>query len=467
MALSLSQRLGLTRWSAGTDPFSRSQLDTDHARLDDLAAMDVQVNALTDRPAPAIRGRYCWVVNDRTLWRDTGDTWHQISESDAGGAPLIRRAVTADKPAGDAPSTYPLGLSSLTTAAQGAWPATNLAVITQRPTTGRATQWVTQQTTGRMWVRSQNTTDAWGRFSEAMEALRFTSTTRPTTDLYDGLRGNETDTGATVVWSAARNRWEYTQTLRFLSTARPVAGLYDGLIGFETDTGTTVIWQAAGNRWVPASQTFNFSEVPRFATQAARNTAATAFVAAGGALADGMLSWTDDSGLWLRRGGAWVIIDPKTALVMRAQRTINTDNFGSGSWQSHGSDVNWSEVDPWGMRGSGARLVAPWPGWYDMKAAVGFQQNATGGRGIQLLPINADGTPNTALGIGEGGGQPVILQLSQASATTSTVVGGSHEFELPAGGIVIVQSYQESGVPLTVTTLRVSAKYLGPGPSFS
>lgn len=47
MAVTPSSRLGLTRWSAGGDPFTRAQLDADHAILDKLAHVLNRVVATT------------------------------------------------------------------------------------------------------------------------------------------------------------------------------------------------------------------------------------------------------------------------------------------------------------------------------------------------------------------------------------------------------------------------------------
>jgi hypothetical protein len=46
--------------------------------------------------------------------------------------------------------------------------------------------------------------------------------------------------------------------------------------------------------------------VPKSATTSARDTAYTAYVAAGGTLADGRTCETDDAGYWTRLNGAWV-----------------------------------------------------------------------------------------------------------------------------------------------------------------
>lgn len=82
MAVTLSPRLGITRWSAGADPLSRAQLDADHAALDLLTALDAQ-GTLAARPAAGIRGRYYYATDTGILSRDTGAAW--VSVNDHGG----------------------------------------------------------------------------------------------------------------------------------------------------------------------------------------------------------------------------------------------------------------------------------------------------------------------------------------------------------------------------------------------
>lgn len=74
MAVTASPRLGVTRWSAPADPFTRSQLDGDHGTLDTLAAIDL-TGELAARPAAGIRGRYYFATNTGALYRDTGTAW--------------------------------------------------------------------------------------------------------------------------------------------------------------------------------------------------------------------------------------------------------------------------------------------------------------------------------------------------------------------------------------------------------
>lgn len=90
MTVSSSPRLGLTRWSSADDPFSRGQLDGDHADLDNLVAIDLQVASLNARPAAAIRGRFCTVDDGSTTprtYRDTGTRWVEVNLPTYGGTP--------------------------------------------------------------------------------------------------------------------------------------------------------------------------------------------------------------------------------------------------------------------------------------------------------------------------------------------------------------------------------------------
>lgn len=77
MAESDSPRLGLRRWSAGTDSPSRTEFDTGHANLDDLTAIDKQ-GTFAARPAAAVRGTYYWDTTNNYLWRDNGTTWFTV-----------------------------------------------------------------------------------------------------------------------------------------------------------------------------------------------------------------------------------------------------------------------------------------------------------------------------------------------------------------------------------------------------
>lgn len=73
-----SPRLGITRWSAGTDPFTRAQLDGDHAALDDLTAIDVQGANEAARPTVGTRGRFYTAADTGQTWRDSGTVWREV-----------------------------------------------------------------------------------------------------------------------------------------------------------------------------------------------------------------------------------------------------------------------------------------------------------------------------------------------------------------------------------------------------
>lgn len=79
MPIGSTTRLGLTTYSAGTDPFlDRSTYNNDMAALDADVAIDMQ-GTLAGLPAPGVRGRYYWVTDaPGYLLRDTGVAWYQL-----------------------------------------------------------------------------------------------------------------------------------------------------------------------------------------------------------------------------------------------------------------------------------------------------------------------------------------------------------------------------------------------------
>lgn len=77
MAVGATSRLGLTTWSAMTDPLTRQQLLHDHQQIDTLAAIDMQVATANDLPPAGVRGRYAMALDTSVLYRDTGSAWVQ------------------------------------------------------------------------------------------------------------------------------------------------------------------------------------------------------------------------------------------------------------------------------------------------------------------------------------------------------------------------------------------------------
>lgn len=78
MAVTPTARLGLNRWSAGTDPWpARPGWDAQQQKLDDLVAIDLQ-NTFANRPAAAVRGRYFFATDTGRLYRDTGTAWNEV-----------------------------------------------------------------------------------------------------------------------------------------------------------------------------------------------------------------------------------------------------------------------------------------------------------------------------------------------------------------------------------------------------
>lgn len=81
MAVTTTARLGLTRWSAGSDPFTRAQMDASHAALEASAVLFVE-GTLAARPAAGVVGRFYRVTDAAaeapTMFWDTGAAWVEI-----------------------------------------------------------------------------------------------------------------------------------------------------------------------------------------------------------------------------------------------------------------------------------------------------------------------------------------------------------------------------------------------------
>ena len=96
MAVTKSPRLGLSRWSAGTDLHpNRAEWDAQQGVLDDLVAIDVEVATWEARPAPK-RGTYMWVVDEQRLYRATSTGWLTVAKIGGGGrgTPITIGAVS-------------------------------------------------------------------------------------------------------------------------------------------------------------------------------------------------------------------------------------------------------------------------------------------------------------------------------------------------------------------------------------
>lgn len=99
MTVSLTTRLGITRWSSDDDPWSREQFDADNAALEALAIIGTQgTNAA--RPAAGVQRRLYLATDSERVYIDDGDEWYELLV--AGVAPASSVVFT---PAGDVAST--------------------------------------------------------------------------------------------------------------------------------------------------------------------------------------------------------------------------------------------------------------------------------------------------------------------------------------------------------------------------
>jgi len=78
MAVSLTARLGLKRWSTSTDEWiGREGFNAQNQTLDDVIAIDAQ-GPISARPVSAVRGFYYYADDVEQLYRNTGTGWIPI-----------------------------------------------------------------------------------------------------------------------------------------------------------------------------------------------------------------------------------------------------------------------------------------------------------------------------------------------------------------------------------------------------
>lgn len=81
MAVTVTPRFGVTRWSAGTDLFTRAHMDDSHAAIETKGAIYLQSTA-SARPAAGTAGRFHYATDTLTFTYDDGTGWRNVSSPD-------------------------------------------------------------------------------------------------------------------------------------------------------------------------------------------------------------------------------------------------------------------------------------------------------------------------------------------------------------------------------------------------
>lgn len=81
MAVTTTSRFGVTRWSDGTDLFTRTQMDTSHAAIETKGAIYLQSTA-SARPAAGTQGRFHYATDTQVFTYDDGTGWRNVSSPD-------------------------------------------------------------------------------------------------------------------------------------------------------------------------------------------------------------------------------------------------------------------------------------------------------------------------------------------------------------------------------------------------
>lgn len=132
MAITNTPRLGIERWSHGTDRHPpRAVWDAQQATLDELVAIDRQYATLADRPSAGVRGTYCWVEATGILYRDDGEQWRPVVQFGGGAGATVRTGTAGSEGSSNrsarADHSHPLPLA--TGSAHGGMSSTDKAKL--------------------------------------------------------------------------------------------------------------------------------------------------------------------------------------------------------------------------------------------------------------------------------------------------------------------------------------------------
>lgn len=109
MAISLTSRLGLKRWSSATDEWpGREGFDAEQALLEDMIAVDGQ-GPISARPAAGVRGFYYYADDIEQLFRDTGTGWVPIGVDASKLVGKVPAAALPTIPLAVLPTQVPIG----------------------------------------------------------------------------------------------------------------------------------------------------------------------------------------------------------------------------------------------------------------------------------------------------------------------------------------------------------------------
>lgn len=84
MAVTNQPRTGLPQWSAGTDPFTRGQMDAAFLALEQNVALFGQ-GVFSARPAAGTSGRFFYATDTASMYYDTGSAWVLALGGGSGG----------------------------------------------------------------------------------------------------------------------------------------------------------------------------------------------------------------------------------------------------------------------------------------------------------------------------------------------------------------------------------------------
>lgn len=260
------------------------------------------------------------------------------------------------------------------------------------------------------------------KIDNAMGAVICTSTTRPSTNLFNGMELYETDTRRSVVRVAGA--WVDLPTHQTISSAanrNAITTPYDGQPIYRSDYDATEIYDGAAWRT---------QGIPFFSSEGSRDTFITSPY-------NGQLAFTTDtSTMWIRSGGAWARL--WKAQLAAQLKALSVQSIPNGAF----TDINLSGEDIDSHNGHSTvtnnhLYTCPRTDRLLVSGGVSLSADPTGARGLRLLKNSAevDGT-QTLIKANDSAGLSTIYPLR------ATIV------DVGVGDTLKIQAYHNRGSAL-------------------
>lgn len=267
------------------------------------------------------------------------------------------------------------------------------------------------------------------KLSDGLGAIVCTSTTRPSTNLYDGMTLWETDTRRFVVRVSAT--WVPVPQRSIVADFAARAAIvtpYDGMMIYRQDCDWHEAFDGAAWRVVGTAHV---------ASTSARDTLITHPY-------NGQICVTTDTGrMWVRQGGVWIAMPPLVPPIFQGRQTV-AQPLTSGN----AIEVTFTTEDKDNVNGhdnvtNPARYTAQVAGTYKLSGGVAFTANASGIR-------TTDWVKNGTQIPGGDSSMPSVGAGAVTRLTARTIF-----VDLAVNDYVTLRAFQDSGITFNTFTNAV------------